>query len=98
MSVVTSKQFSLNLPDVWKGLIVAVVAPALLTIYTSLQAGSLSFNWKEIATTAGSAGLAYILKNFFTPAQTVVTPPATQPGTIIPDATVKVTPASSNKN
>jgi hypothetical protein len=35
-------------------------------VYTTIQTGTLSFDWKAISTTALSAALAYIMKNLFT--------------------------------
>jgi len=67
----TSNLYSINLQDLAKGLIVAVGSAAITTIQTSLQAGSLNFNWKLIGTVALGAGLAYLGKNFFTPAKIV---------------------------
>ena len=67
----TSNLYSINLQDLAKGLIVAVGSAVITTIQTSLQAGSLNFNWKLIGTVALGAGLAYLGKNFFTPAKIV---------------------------
>lgn len=61
-----SKLGTIKLSDWWRGLIVAVITTPLSIIYESIQAGSLTFNWKLIATTAVTAGLAYILKNLST--------------------------------
>lgn len=82
----TSKKYSLALPDIWKGLLVAAISPVIPIIMASLNAGSFVIDWKVIGTTALAAGLAYIAKNFFTsqqtivnnatPGQTVVIPPA----------------------
>lgn len=71
-TVTTSKQFTLNLNDFWKGLIVAVITPIITIIMTSLQAGSLVFNWAAIGTTALAALLAYVAKNWLTPGKIVV--------------------------
>jgi len=67
----TSNMFSLNLSDLAKGLIVAAGGAAIVAIQNSLQAGSLSFNWETIGLTALAAGISYLAKNFFTPAQIV---------------------------
>jgi len=64
----TSPLYSLNFKDLLKGLIVAVGSAVVTTIQTSLQSGSLNFNWKLIGTVALGAGIAYLGKNFFTPA------------------------------
>jgi len=64
----TSNLYSLDLKDLAKGLVVAIGSAVITTIQTSLQAGSLNFNWKLIGTVALGAGIAYLGKNFFTPA------------------------------
>jgi hypothetical protein len=87
MAIVTSKQYSLNTRDLLKGLLVAVITPVITVITSSLNAGSLTFDWKVIGATALAAGLAYLVKNFFTPAQTVLTATDTidtGPGSIPP--------------
>jgi hypothetical protein len=75
-TVTTSKQYSLNINDVLKGLLVAAISPIIPIILTSLNAGTFTLDWKVIGTTALGAGVAYLAKNFFTPAQTVVVPTA----------------------
>ncbi|WP_259071208.1 hypothetical protein HDF24_24105 [Mucilaginibacter sp. X4EP1] len=67
----TSSLFSLNLQDFAKGLIVAVGGAVIAAIQSSIQAGSLTFNWQVIGSVALAAGLSYLGKNFFTPAQIV---------------------------
>lgn len=69
----TSSQFTLKINDIVKGLVVAIITPVFTIILTSLNAGVLTFNWKIIAATAVASGLSYLLKNFFTPAQVVIT-------------------------
>ena len=64
----TSNLYSLDLKDLAKGLVVAIGSAVITTIQTSLQAGSLNFNWKLIGTVALGAGVAYLGKNFFTSA------------------------------
>lgn len=71
----TSGPYSLDKKDFLKGLIVAVITPVITIITTSLDAGELVFNWKAIGITALTAGLAYLVKNFLTPPQIVVTDP-----------------------
>jgi len=71
----TSKQFTINLSDFWKGLIVAVISPVFTIILQSLNAGSLTFDWKAIWATALIGILSYLSKNFFSPSATVITPP-----------------------
>lgn len=61
-----SKLFSLNLKDVLKGLLLAVLTPAILIIEQSLDAGTLIFNWQQIAMASLAGGVAYLVKNFFT--------------------------------
>lgn len=68
----TSKQFSLNWTDVWKGLKVAVILPVLVIIQQSIEKGEFSFDWKLIGLTAVGGLIAYLIKNFFTPSEIVV--------------------------
>ena len=98
MSVVTSKQFTLNAKDFLLSLAVAALSGPVMILLTSLQAGQFNIDWTKLWQLAVSSAAGYLIKNFFTPAQTTVTPPATAPGTTIPDASVKVTPTQSNKN
>jgi hypothetical protein len=67
----TSDKYSLDLKDIGKGLIVAAGGAAVAAIQSSLSTGSLNFNWKSIGLTALAAGISYLAKNFFTPAQIV---------------------------
>jgi len=67
----TSSLFSLDLTDLGKGLLVAVGGAVIAAIETSIKAGSLTLNWPSIGSIALAAGLAYLGKNFFTPAKTV---------------------------
>lgn len=71
--VTTSKQFSVNWKDIAKGLLMAVLTPVVLVIQQSLSLGVITFNWRDISMAAIAGGIAYIVKNFFTPAQTVIT-------------------------
>lgn len=91
--VTTSKQFSLKAPDWLKALIVAAISPVVPIVLGSLNAGSFTFDWKVIGSTALASGIAYLAKNFFTPAQTTIT------GVPAPDATtvVKIPPAAEVK-
>jgi membrane protein implicated in regulation of membrane protease activity len=71
MKTITSGLFSLDFKDGAKGLLVAVGGAIIAAIQTSIQAGSLSFKWSYIGSVALAAGLAYLGKNFFTPAKEV---------------------------
>lgn len=71
----TSGQFSLNMKDFLKGLLLAVLTPVVTVLIQTLQAGSLTFDWKAIGITALSAFLAYMLKNFLAPPQIVINDP-----------------------
>ena len=59
-------RFTLNIRDWVKGLLMAVLVPVLYIIQSSLAAGSLTFNFKQIGIAAVSGLVAYLLKNFFT--------------------------------
>lgn len=77
-STTTSKQFSLNFKDIAKAALVAVLTPVIPIIENSLAAGTFVFDWHNIAVAAAGGFVAYLVKNFFTPSQTVTTPPKTQ--------------------
>jgi hypothetical protein len=90
----SSGPFSLNWRDFLKGLLVAVLSPVFTIIMTSLNAGELTFNWKVIGAVALAALLSYLLKNFLTPAQIVITDakPATVEAVKNGEAEVSVKP------
>lgn len=92
-TITTSNQFSLNLKDILKGLLVAVITPVITIIMSSVNAGQLTFDWKAIGITALAAGLAYLVKNFLTPSAIVIDAPASQVKAVKDgDAKVSVTP------
>ena len=66
-TVKTSRMFLLNLRDILKGLVVAIVSGGLSVVQTTLEAGQLVLSTKNIVTTAAIAGTSYLLKNVFTP-------------------------------
>ena len=61
-----SNFLSLNWKDITKGLLMAVLTPVVLIIQQSIEAGSITFNWHQIAMAAAAGGVAYLIKNFFT--------------------------------
>ena len=65
-----SEFLSLNLRDVLRGLIMAVLTPVVFIVQQSLALGELTFNWKAIAIAALSGGVAYLIKSVFTPKPT----------------------------
>lgn len=73
-----SNFLAINWSDVGKGLIMAVLTPCVLIIQQSIEAGNLTFNWKQIGVAAVAGGLAYLVKNFFTP-PTPPTDPTVKP-------------------
>jgi hypothetical protein len=73
IQIKTSEQFKIDWRDVGKGLILAIGTPVLVIIQQSISAGSFVFDWKVIGMAAVGGGVTYLLKNFFTPAQTVIT-------------------------
>ncbi len=63
--------FSINLRDVTKGLITAIISSILTGIYTSIASNPPKFpstldDWKPILLVGLGAGISYILKNLFT--------------------------------
>lgn len=64
-----SSLFSFNVRDLVKGFLMAIIGVVITGLYTSVQAGSFPLTWIEwapIVKVGLGAGLAYILKNFFT--------------------------------
>lgn len=80
-TVTTSKSGSLNLRDLVKGLIVVVGTAVISNVYeiiqNSISSGTFTMPTKQELLRAAyygiAAGLAYLIKNFFTPAQIVIT-------------------------
>lgn len=89
--VVTSKQFTVNWRDIAKGFLMAAIGAALSPILESLQAGIFKIDWLHVAAGAITAGLAYLMKNFFTPSQTVIKldPPLKDGAKVIVNGDVK---------
>jgi hypothetical protein len=71
-TITTSKQYSLNYRDVLKGLLVSGVTGALTVAEQALTTTPVVVSWKAIGLAALAAGVAYLLKNLFTPSQTIV--------------------------
>jgi hypothetical protein len=69
----TSKFLNLDLADILKGLLMAILTPAVVIIQKSLELGILTFEWKSIAVASVAGGFAYLVKNFFTPQKEVNT-------------------------
>lgn len=59
-------KFSLNTKDFIKGLLVSVLTAILVVVQSTLDAGALTFDWKDIGMAAVGAAIAYLSKNFFT--------------------------------
>lgn len=62
-----SALYSINLKDITKGLVVAVITAVLSWLLQAMNVPGFSvyqIDWAEIARIAGSAGVAYIIKNF----------------------------------
>jgi hypothetical protein len=62
----------LNWMDIGKGFLLAILAALITGVYQALQAGTISFTWaffQPIVLSSVGAGLAYLIKNFFTNSQ-----------------------------
>lgn len=90
-TVTTSSQYSLNLADVWKGLIVAVILPVLTIIQNSIQAGTFTIDWKNIGLTALGGFIAYLIKNFLTPSAVMIKDVPQDQVDAVKDGTMKAT-------
>lgn len=69
----TSKRFNLKLNDWTRGLLIAAISPVIAAIADSINQGTVTLNWRLITMAAIGGGLAYITKNFLSPAKIVVT-------------------------
>jgi hypothetical protein len=58
--------FKINVWDLTKGLIVAILASVLVLVKDTLSGGSLNFDWASIAQSGLLSAVAYLLKNLFT--------------------------------
>lgn len=70
--ITTSKQFDLNWLDIGKASLIAALTPVLVLIENSISAGAFTFEWKPLLMAAIGGFVAYLLKNFFTPAKIVI--------------------------
>lgn len=61
-----SSFLTIGLKDILKGFILAILTSVITIISTTIDAGSLTFNWPLIGKTAMVAGLGYLLKNVLT--------------------------------
>lgn len=67
----TSDFLKLDLRDILKACIIATLTPALVLIQQSIDAGQFTFNWKHLGMAAIGGFVAYLIKNFLTPAAVV---------------------------
>lgn len=86
---VTSQQFSLNWRDALRGLLLATISSVATIIYASIEQGSFDFDWKLIIKVASGSALAYLIKNFFTPASIKTTITNEEAKIIIAEKTAK---------
>lgn len=61
-----SGKWKLQAKDFFKGFIVAALTAIVAVVSSTIEAGSLKFDWPLMGKTALLAGLAYILKNWAT--------------------------------
>lgn len=81
VTATTSKQFTLNLNDFWRGLVQAIGAPALVFLYEAINTGGFNdIDWQGLIKVSAGALIIYLGRNFFEKGKTVVeiVPPAGQ--------------------
>ena len=66
--------FALNWRDLGLGTVVAAITAALTVLYDLLSTGG-AINWKAVGIAGLTAGISYLLKNFFTPPKTMIMAP-----------------------
>jgi len=67
----TSDFLKLDIRDILKACIIAALTPVLVLLQQSIEAGQLTFDWKHLGMAAVGGFVAYLLKNFLTPAAVV---------------------------
>lgn len=90
-TAVSSKQFTLNLNDFWKGLIMAVGGAVFQVIVDTINSGSLTFDWAAIGKTALGAIVVYLGKNFFDKPKVVLLNPTDAQVDLVKEGEAKVT-------
>lgn len=80
-TIKTSKQGTLNWRDIFKGILIAFSTAALTVAEQALTTTPVVISWKAICLAGVAGGIAYLLKNLFTPSQTIIqsTPPPDPP-------------------
>lgn len=86
----TSKTFTLNWRDLGKGFLVTVITAILTALLPLFEAGDYAFNWKQILGAGATAGIAYLLKNWLSPAEIVVTNAGKETVAAVKDGTAQV--------
>lgn len=70
---VTPGPGAVNIAQVLRGLLYAVVSTVFPILIDSFSAGSFTVDWKHVGTTALSTALGYILTKFVSPTQQITT-------------------------
>lgn len=86
----TSKQWTLSAVDFLKGLLMAVISAVLTFVATSINSGSVHFDWKAIGVVALITAISYLAKNFGTPSAIIIKNPELAEEVKAGDAEVKV--------
>lgn len=71
----TSKRWTLNLRDLLRGLLVAVISGVLTALLPLLQDPEFIFKWRNIGVVAATTGISYLLKNWISPGEIVINNP-----------------------
>jgi hypothetical protein len=72
--VTVSNRFSLIWADGLKGLVMTVLGSVLTVIYQALTTSPVTFNWPQIGVVGATAGVGYLIKNFFSNTVTLAAP------------------------
>lgn len=75
MTKITAGRGTLNARDIGKGAVMAAIGAIIPIIYDSIDSGFLNFDWHHIWKLSAGAALTYLIKNFLTPSQVIVTDP-----------------------
>jgi hypothetical protein len=73
-NVTVSKFGGLDWQDAVKALVLTVITSVLTIVYEGISNGAI--NWKAVGTIAATTAISYILKNWLSPTQIVISNPS----------------------
>lgn len=87
----TSQRYTLNVRDLLRGLLLAVISAVLTALLPLLEEGNFDFNWRAILGVAATTAASYLLKNFLERSKIVITDPPKEEVKAVKEGTAEVT-------